>query len=89
MVVVEADGRVRPQLHVVLPLKAGTSPEFEARAPAAEGPVDRARVDVHEVRGPRVAHRNQEASIPGELNRVDVVGVPGKAVGRKRCARVA
>ena len=70
--------------HVVLPLEGGARAELEARALAAEGPLDPAGGDVDQVGGPRVAHRDEERAVAGQVDRVDVVGVPGEPVGRQR-----
>ena len=75
-------GTARINVRVVLPLKRRPGPELEVRVTATQDPQDPAGLGVDLVHGRGVAHRHQEAAIAQRLDRVDVVGVPGEAVGR-------
>ena len=83
-VVEHADPAVRQHAGVVLEVELRAGPEPEVAALAAERPEDPAARPVDLVDRRRVARRDQHAILLQRLDRVDVEGVVGGAVLRRR-----
>ena len=71
-VVEDADEPVSVLTHVVLPLEPRAGAEREVAALAAESPENPARAPAHFVGGPRVPGRDEQVSVWGHVDRVDM-----------------